>query len=144
MTNAIAVLRQAFQDAADALGQVESNVDSVAALIGNNGHARKPPIRRIKGKKIVTVKAYRRSPVVKAVQTHRPSKKAPWAKKRKLKLSAKRVAELKTHGRYVGLMKTLPPKQKKSVQNARDRKGYEAAIALARAHHAELDNKKPA
>jgi hypothetical protein len=51
---------------------------------------------------------------------------------RRLKLSPKRRAELKLHGRYLGHMRQLKPRQKARVRAVKQRNGYHAAIALAK------------
>jgi hypothetical protein len=52
--------------------------------------------------------------------------------RRRLKLSPKRRAQLKLHGRYLGHMRQLKPRQKARVRAVKQRKGYHAAIALAK------------
>jgi hypothetical protein len=52
--------------------------------------------------------------------------------KRKLKLSAKRRAELKLQGQYMGYLRNLKPRRKAEVKAVRAKKGFVAAIALAK------------
>lgn len=49
-----------------------------------------------------------------------------------LKLSRKRLAELKLQGSYLGYMRQLKARQKAQVRAVRERRGVEAAIKLAR------------
>jgi hypothetical protein len=51
---------------------------------------------------------------------------------RRLKLSPKRRAALKLHGRYLGHMRQLKPRQKAKVKAAKAKSGYHAAIAMAK------------
>jgi hypothetical protein len=50
---------------------------------------------------------------------------------RRLKLTPRRKAELKLHGRYLGHIRLLKPAQKARVRAVREKKGYPAAIKLA-------------
>jgi hypothetical protein len=50
---------------------------------------------------------------------------------RRLKLSPKRRAALKLHGRYLGHIRQLKPAQRAKVKAVKAKKGYHAAIALA-------------
>ena len=52
--------------------------------------------------------------------------------KRKLKLTAKRRADLKLQGQYMGYVRRLKPRQKAQVKAVREKKGMRAAIAVAR------------
>ena len=54
------------------------------------------------------------------------------AERRAVKLSPRRRAALKVQGRYIGLTRTLDPKQKARVKALRAEKGFPAAIALAK------------
>ena len=60
-----------------------------------------------------------------------PSGSAP-APRRKLKLTAKRRAELKLQGAYMGYLRQLKARHKAEVRALRAKKGYPAAIALAK------------
>ena len=51
---------------------------------------------------------------------------------RRLKLSRERRATLKLQGSYMGYMRQLKPGQKKRVKQVKERRGFEAAIAMAR------------
>lgn len=52
--------------------------------------------------------------------------------KRRLKLSPKRRAALKVHGSYLGHIRGLKPAQKAKVKALKAKKGYPAAIRLAK------------
>ena len=52
--------------------------------------------------------------------------------KRRLTLSPKRRAQLKLHGRYLGHMRQLKPRQKAKVKAVKASKGYQAAIRMAK------------
>ena len=54
------------------------------------------------------------------------------APKRKLKLTPKRRAELKLQGAYMGYLRQLKARHKAEVKALREKKGYPAAIALAK------------
>ena len=54
------------------------------------------------------------------------------APRRALKLSPKRRAALRLHGRYLGHIRLLKPAQKAKVKATRAAKGYDAAIGLAK------------
>jgi hypothetical protein len=51
---------------------------------------------------------------------------------RKLRLSPARRAALKLQGQYMGYIRTLKPRAKAQVRAARERKGVQAAIVLAK------------
>ena len=51
---------------------------------------------------------------------------------RKLQLSPKRRAQLKLHGSYLGYIRQLKPKERAKVKAVKLKKGYLAAIAMAR------------
>jgi hypothetical protein len=53
-------------------------------------------------------------------------------KKRKLKLSPKRHAALRLQGSYMGYVKQLKPRHKAQVKALRAKRGFVAAIAMAR------------
>jgi len=57
---------------------------------------------------------------------------ASGAAPRRIKLSPKRRAALKLHGRYLGHIRQLKPRQKTKVKAMKMEKGYHAAIALAK------------
>jgi len=52
--------------------------------------------------------------------------------RRKLKLMPARLKALRLHGRYLGYIRQLKPKQRAEVKAAREKKGVEAAIKRAR------------
>jgi hypothetical protein len=52
--------------------------------------------------------------------------------KRRLKLSPARQRALKLHGRYLGYIRQLRPRQRAEVKALREKKGVEAAIKRAR------------
>jgi hypothetical protein len=52
--------------------------------------------------------------------------------RRRLRLTPRRKAELKLHGRYLGHIRLLKPAQKARVRSMREKKGYHAAIKLAK------------
>jgi hypothetical protein len=52
--------------------------------------------------------------------------------RRRLRLSPKRRAQLKLQGRYIGYLRNLKPRQKAQVKALRVKKGYAAAIAMAK------------
>lgn len=54
------------------------------------------------------------------------------APKRTLKLSPKRRADLKLQGAYMGYLRQLKAREKAEVRDVREKKGYPAAIALAK------------
>jgi hypothetical protein len=49
-----------------------------------------------------------------------------------LRLSPKRRAQLKLQGSYMGYMRQLGPRQKARVKAVKEKKGFEAAIRVAR------------
>jgi hypothetical protein len=51
---------------------------------------------------------------------------------RRLKLSPKRRAALKLHGRYLGHVRQLKPAMRARVKAVKAKKGYHAAIAMAK------------
>jgi hypothetical protein len=51
---------------------------------------------------------------------------------RPLKLTPKRRAQLKLQGKYMGYMRQLKPRQKAQVKAVKEKRGFEAAIRLAR------------
>jgi hypothetical protein len=51
---------------------------------------------------------------------------------RKLRLSPQRRAELKLQGSYMGFVRKLKPRQKAAVKALRAKKGFRAAITLAK------------
>jgi hypothetical protein len=53
-------------------------------------------------------------------------------KRRKLRLSPERRAELKLQGQYMGYLRSLRPRQKGQVKARRAQKGLRAALALAK------------
>ncbi len=57
---------------------------------------------------------------------------APEPKKRQLKLSPERRAQLKLQGSYMGYLKQLKPKEKARVRALRATKGFRTAIAEAK------------
>src|SRR5690349_21105624 len=48
------------------------------------------------------------------------------------KMSASRLRALRTHGRYMGFLRHLRPRQKAEVKALREKKGVTAAISRAR------------
>ena len=62
----------------------------------------------------------------------RRSKDAAGRPKRTLRLTAKRRATLKLQGAYMGYMRQLKPAQKARVKAVKEKRGFVAAIALAR------------
>jgi hypothetical protein len=50
----------------------------------------------------------------------------------KLKLSPARLRALRLHGRYIGYLRHLKPRQKVEVRALRERRGVNSAIARAR------------
>ncbi len=52
--------------------------------------------------------------------------------RRRLELSPKRRAALKLQGSYMGYLRGLKPRQKAQVKALRARKGFRAAIAMAK------------
>jgi len=72
----------------------------------------------------------RLGPLVRAaVQAAKRSAKNP---RRKLRLSPARRKTLKLQGSYMGYMRQLKPAQKARVKAVKERKGFAAAIAVAR------------
>ena len=53
--------------------------------------------------------------------------------RRQLKLTAKRRAQRKLHGSYIGHLRHLKPAQKLRVKAVKEKRGYRAAIKMARA-----------
>jgi hypothetical protein len=49
-----------------------------------------------------------------------------------LKITAKRRAQLKLHGQYIGHMRHLKPAQKLRVKAVKEKRGVEAAIGVAK------------
>jgi hypothetical protein len=56
----------------------------------------------------------------------------PAGKARRLKLSPARQRALRLHGRYLGYIRQLKPRQKAEVRALRAKRGVKAAIARAR------------
>ena len=54
------------------------------------------------------------------------------ARRRKLRLSPQRLAQLKVQGQYIGLIRNLKPAHKAKVKATRAAKGMRAAIAVAK------------
>jgi len=52
--------------------------------------------------------------------------------RRPLKLTPKRRAQLKLQGAYMGYMRQLKPRQKARVKAVKEKRGFEAAIRVAR------------
>jgi hypothetical protein len=52
--------------------------------------------------------------------------------RRRTKLTTKRRAQLKLQGQYMGYMRQLKPAQKARVKAVKEKKGFEAAIKMAR------------
>ena len=52
--------------------------------------------------------------------------------RRPLKLTPTRRRQLKLQGQYMGLVRNLKPKHKAMLRAIREKKGYEAAIRMAR------------
>jgi len=52
--------------------------------------------------------------------------------RRQLKITAKRHAQLKLQGAYMGYMNKLAPRQKARVRAVKEKRGFEAAIRVAR------------
>ena len=50
----------------------------------------------------------------------------------KIRLTAKRRAQLKLQGAYMGYMRQLKPAQKLRVKAVKEKRGFEAAIRMAR------------
>jgi len=72
----------------------------------------------------------RLGPLVRAAEkAARRSAKNP---RRKLRLSPARRRTLKLQGSYMGYMRQLKPKQKAQVKAVKEKKGFPAAIAVAR------------
>jgi hypothetical protein len=55
------------------------------------------------------------------------------ASRRPAKLTPKRRAQLKLQGAYMGYMRQLKPAQKARVKAIKEKRGFEAAIRVARA-----------
>ena len=58
--------------------------------------------------------------------------KATTGKRRPAKLTPKRRAQLKLQGAYMGYMRQLKPAQKARVKAVKEKRGFEAAIRMAR------------
>ena len=72
----------------------------------------------------------RLAPLVRAAEkAARRSTKNP---RRKLRLSPARRRSLKLQGSYMGYMRQLRPKQKARVKAVKEKRGFPAAIAVAR------------
>ena len=71
----------------------------------------------------------RLAPLVQKTDTAAPTNGTP---RRKLKLTPKRRAALKLQGSYLGYMRQLKPTQKAKVRAAREAKGIQAAIRVAK------------
>jgi hypothetical protein len=54
------------------------------------------------------------------------------SKRRQLKLTPKRRAQLKLQGAYMGYTRQLGPRQKARVKAVKEKKGFEAAIRAAK------------
>lgn len=54
-------------------------------------------------------------------------------RRRSLHISAERRAQLKLQGAYMGFMRQLGPRQKTKVKTVKERRGFHAAIKMARA-----------
>ena len=52
---------------------------------------------------------------------------------RKLRITPKRRAQLKLQGAYMGFMRQLKPAQKARVKAVKEKRGFEAAIGVAKA-----------
>jgi hypothetical protein len=60
------------------------------------------------------------------------SRKTTSSATRKLRISPKRRAQLKLQGAYMGYMRQLRPKQKARVKAVKEKRGFEAAISVAK------------
>jgi len=60
------------------------------------------------------------------------SEKPVSRKGRKLRITPKRRAQLKLQGAYMGYMRQLKPAQKLRVKAIKEKRGYEAAIKVAK------------
>lgn len=68
-----------------------------------------------------------------AKQVRRAAREGGRAKPRRaLKITPQRRAQLKLQGAYMGYMRQLGPRQKARVKAVKERKGFEAAIKLAK------------
>jgi len=72
----------------------------------------------------------RLAPLVRAAE--KAAKRSAKNPRRKLRLSAARRKTLKLQGSYMGYMRQLRPKQKALVKAVKEKKGFPAAIAVAR------------
>jgi len=72
----------------------------------------------------------RLGPLVRAAE--RAAKRSAMKPRRKLRLSPARRRSLKLQGSYMGYMRQLKPKQKARVKAVKQKKGFPAAIAMAR------------
>lgn len=68
-------------------------------------------------------------PLARGIQAQAAANGRP---RRKLTLTPKRRAELKLQGSYLGYMRQLKPQQKAKVRAARETKGIQAAIRVAK------------
>ena len=59
-------------------------------------------------------------------------RRASRSKGRKLRITPKRRAQLKLQGAYMGLMRQLKPAQKLRVKAVKEKRGFEAAITVAK------------
>jgi hypothetical protein len=70
---------------------------------------------------------------VRRVEVEAAQKPAASARKtRKLRITPARRAQLKLQGRYLGYMRQLGPRQKARVKAVKEKKGFEAAIRVAK------------
>jgi hypothetical protein len=60
------------------------------------------------------------------------TRKTPSGKKRTLRITPKRRAQLKLQGAYMGWMRQLKPAQKARVKAVKEKRGFEAATTLAK------------
>ena len=72
----------------------------------------------------VTVRVRRAERLAARAGTRRP--------RRKLRITPKRRAQLKLQGAYMGFMRQLGPRHKAKAKALKERRGFIAAIALAR------------
>jgi hypothetical protein len=64
----------------------------------------------------------------------RQAKRAVPGKRRPVRLTRARRAQLKLQGQYMGTIRGLKPAQKAKVKAVKERRGMEAAIRIARGH----------
>ena len=69
---------------------------------------------------------------VRKAERHAAEKPRASTKGRKLHITAKRRAQLKLQGAYMGCMRQLKPAQKLRVKAVKEKKGFEAGIRLAK------------